>query len=115
MLPDLGHLAKEHAVTDPAGRSPATVIDTTVFGRYLRSLRMRQGFETGRDFVEALRRDYGVDVSERTLYAIERGEQMPRLDFAVAALAALDVDLAYFYPAVRSDVVSRLRGSRGSA
>ena len=81
MLPDLGDLAKEHAVTEPAGPSPANIIDMAVFGRYLRSLRMRQGFETGRDFVEVLRRDYGVDVSERTLYAIERGEQMPRLDF----------------------------------
>ena len=114
MLPDLGHLAKEHAVTDPAGPSPATIIDMAVFGRYLRSLRMRQGFETGRDFVDVLRREYGVDVSERTLYAIERGEQMPRLDFVIAALAALDTDLAYFYPAVRSDVVNRLRESEGS-
>ena len=113
MLPDLGHLAKEHAVSEPAGPSPATIIDMAVFGRYLRSLRMRQGFETGRAFVEVLRRDYGVDISERTLYAIERGEQMPRLDFVIAAIAALDADLAYFYPAVRSDVVGRLRENGG--
>lgn len=115
MLPDLGQLAKEHVVTDPAGPSPANIIDLAVFGRYLRSLRMRQEFETGKDFVEVLRREYGVDVSERTLYAIERGEQMPRLDFVVAALAALDTDLAYFYPAVRSDVVRRLRGNGSTA
>ena len=64
--------------------------------------------------MDVLRREYGVDVSDRTLYAIERGEQMPRLDFVIAALAALDVDLAYFYPAVRSDVVSRLREGKGT-
>jgi transcriptional regulator with XRE-family HTH domain len=84
-----------------------------IFGRYLRSLRMRQGFETGRAFVEVLRRDYGVDISERTLYAVERGEQMPRLDFVIAAIAALDADLAYFYPAIRSDVVGRLKENGG--
>lgn len=99
-------------MTDP-GTSPATIIDMAVFGRYLRSLRMRQGFETGRDFVEVLRRDYAVDISERTLYAMERGEQMPRLDFVIAALAALDIDLAYFYPAVRGDVVNRLKENGG--
>ena len=113
MLPDLGHLAKEHAVSEPAGPSPANIIDMAVFGRYLRSLRMRQGFETGRAFVEVLRRDYGVDISERTLYAMERGEQMPRLDFVIAALAALDTDLAYFYPAIRSDVVGSLKENGG--
>ena len=100
-------------MSDPAGPSPATIIDMALFGRYLRSLRMRQGFETGRAFVEVLGRDYGVDVSERTLYAIERGEQMPRLDFAVAAIAALDADLAYFYPTIRSDVVDRLKENGG--
>ena len=100
-------------MTDPAGPSPANIMDTAVFGRYLRSLRTRQGFETGREFVDLLRSKYGVDASDRTLYAIERGEQMPRLDFVVAALAALDADLAYFYPAVRSDVVKRLRENEG--
>jgi transcriptional regulator with XRE-family HTH domain len=114
MRPDLGHLVKECAVPDPDDPSQATIIDTTVFGRYLRSLRMRQGFETGRDFVDLLRSEYGVDVSDRTLYAIERGEQMPRLDFVIAALAALDADLAYFYPAVRSDVVNRLREGKST-
>jgi len=113
MLPDLGHLVKERAVPDPDGPNPASIIDTAVFGRYLRSLRMRQGFETGREFVDALRGKYGVDVSDRTLYAIERGEQMPRLDFVIAALAALDADLAYFYPAVRGDVVERLKENGG--
>ena len=100
-------------MSEPAGPGPANIIDMTVFGRYLRSLRMRQGLETGRAFVEVLRRDYGVDISERTLYAMERGEQMPRLDFVIAALAALDVDLAYFYPAVRGDVVNRLKENGG--
>ena len=71
------------------------------------------GIRDRRDFVEVLRRDYAVDISERTLYAMERGEQMPRLDFVIAALAALDIDLAYFYPAVRGDVVNRLKENGG--
>lgn len=54
------------------------------------------------------RLSYGVEVSDRTLYAIERGEQMPRLDFYLAAIAALEAERDYFAPALRADVASRL-------
>ena len=46
--------------------------------------------------------------ADRTLYAIERGEQVPRLDFYLAALAALEAEPDYFKPAVRADVAERL-------
>lgn len=87
---------------------PKPVLDPKVFGRDLRSLRIRRGFDRAPDFTGLLRHKYGVEVSDRTLYAIERGEQMPRLDFYLAALAALEAERDYFKPAVRADVAERL-------
>lgn len=59
--------------------SPHNIIDKVVFGRRLRALRVLEGYDRATDFVNLLRSRYGVDVSDRTVYAIERGEQMPPL------------------------------------
>ena len=92
----------------PSNTSPSPSSTPPVFGRDLRSLRIRRGFDRAADFTALLRHKYGVDVSDRTLYAIERGEQVPRLDFYLAALAALEAEPGYFKPAVRADVAERL-------
>ena len=94
----------------PASESdtPEPVLDPAVFGRDLRSLRIRRGYDRAADFTALLRHKYGVEVSDRTLYAIERGEQAPRLDFYLAALAALEAEPGYFRPAVRDDAAERL-------
>jgi transcriptional regulator with XRE-family HTH domain len=95
-------------VSEPSTADPKPVLDPKVFGRDLRSLRIRRGYDRAPDFTGLLRHKYGVEVSDRTLYAIERGEQMPRLDFYLAALAALEAETGYFKPAVRADVAERL-------
>lgn len=95
-------------MSEPSPAEPKPVLDPKVFGRDLRSLRIRRGYDRAPDFTGLLRHKYGVEVSDRTLYAIERGEQMPRLDFYLASLAALEAEPDYFKPAVRADVAERL-------
>jgi transcriptional regulator with XRE-family HTH domain len=89
--------------------APHNVVDKVAFGRRLRALRIIHGFDRVTDFVSLLRSRYGIDVSDRTVYAIERGEQMPHLDFFVACLALLDPERGYFFPAIRGDVVESLK------
>jgi transcriptional regulator with XRE-family HTH domain len=78
------------------------------FGRDLLALRIRRGFKPADKLTELLRERYGVSVHPRTIYAIERGEQLPRLDLLLALLVALDERLDYFFPAFRDDIVAKL-------
>lgn len=86
------------------------VIDLIVFGRYLRALRTREGYTDADAFIEVLAERYGLSISRRTLYAIERGEQMAHLDLYLAVLAALNPEKGYFRPAIRPDVFARVHG-----
>ena len=89
--------------------APHNVVDKVVFGRRLRAARILHGFDRVTEFTNILRSRYGVDVTDRSVYAIERGEQMPHLDFFVAALALLNPDRGYFFPSIRGDVVEALK------
>lgn len=89
--------------------APANIVDKVVFGRRLRAARVMHGYDRMADFAADIRRRYGVEVSDRTVYAIERGEQMPHLDFFIAAMAALQTPYNYFWPAIRREVVDELR------
>ena len=86
------------------------IINLTRFEQYLAALRVRQEYKPADRLVEDLREKCGVVVSRRTIYAIERGEQLPRLDLLLALLVVLDEDLDYFFPAIRQDIVTRLEG-----
>lgn len=88
---------------------PQSIVDLVIFGRRLRALRVLNGFDRVSDFANILRGRYGVDVSDRTVYAIERGEQMPHLDFVIASVAILEAPHDYFLPAYRTDVAEMLR------
>jgi DNA-binding XRE family transcriptional regulator len=88
--------------------APHSVVDMKTFGRRLRALRVLRGFDRASDFTAVLRSRYGVEASDRTLYAIERGEQMPGIDFALACVAILHPPRRYFFPAFREDVVEAL-------
>lgn len=94
--------------------SPNNIVDLVIFGRRLRALRVLNGFDRVSDLVSIIRCKYGVDVSDRTVYAIERGEQMPHIDFILAVSAVLEPPNDYFTPAYRSDVTEMLakRNSR---
>lgn len=99
---------------DPSGpMKPQNIVDRVAFGRRLRALRSLAGYDRATEFTVVLRRQYGVDVSDRTLYAIERGEQMPHIDFYFAAICELDAERDYFSPAIRSDVVEKLARRKG--
>jgi transcriptional regulator with XRE-family HTH domain len=86
--------------------APQNIVDTVVFGRRLRAQRVLMGFDRVQQLTHILRSRYGIDVSDRTVYAIERGEQMPHVDFFLGACAALGVHPSYFTPALKSDLSS---------
>lgn len=91
--------------------APQNIVDRVVFGRRLRAQRVLEGYDRVGQLTHVLRSRYGIDVSDRTIYAIERGEQMPHLDFVLGVVAALNCPLHYFMPAIRHDVWSALVGA----
>ena len=93
-----------HEDEDEHGLAPHAVLDLKQFGRRLRAARILAGYDRASDFVAVLRSQYGLDISDRTLYAIERGEQMPGLDFGMSVFALLQAELGFFKPAIRDDV-----------
>lgn len=84
--------------------APHNIVDQVAFGRRLRAQRVLMGFDRVQQLTHILRSRFGVDVSDRTVYAIERGEQMPHLDFVLGCIVALECPLHYFAPALRHDV-----------
>lgn len=91
--------------------APHNIIDKVAFGRRLRAQRVLMGFDRVSQLTQILRSRYGIDISDRSIYAIERGEQMPNLDFVVGVVAALECPLNYFAPAIRHDVWQALIGA----
>ena len=105
---------EQTTVNDPdTPMRPQNIVDMVTFGRHLRSLRILRGFDRATEFTALLIQNYGVDISDRTVYAIERGEQMPRLDFYFAVTCALMAERDYFSPAIRADVVRKLARRKG--
>ena len=92
--------------------APQNIVDRVVFGRRLRARRVIEGFDRVGQLTHVLRSRYGIDVSDRTIYAIERGEQMPHLDFVLGVMTALNCPIDYFHPAVRADVADYLIDER---
>lgn len=86
---------------------PDNILDTVVYGRLLRSLRTFH-YDRATDFLSALKMRYGIRISERSYYAIERGEQMCPLDLYIAILVELEAANDYFLPAMRSDVARKM-------
>lgn len=87
--------------------APHNIVDTVQFGRRLRARRVLEGFDRVGQLTDILRSRFGIDVSDRTVYAIERGEQMPHWDFVLGVCAALNTEPQYFAPAVRRDVIEQ--------
>ena len=85
------------------------IIDAPAFGLELRLLRMRRGYVRPEQLLQVMRERYGVEVSERTIWAIERGEQLPRLDLFLAMLSVLHEEPEYFYATFGSDILEQMR------
>ena len=85
-------------------------VDEQAFGRGLRAARIANGFDRMTDLAGALGDRFGCVVSARSLYAVERGEQLPSLDVALCLAAVLGRELseALLLPSVRADVARSL-------
>lgn len=89
---------------------PNSIMDPVIFGRRLRALRIVEGYDRGDDFCNVLTGQFGIDISLRSLYAIERGEQMAHFDFVIACIVALKPTPDYFKPAFRHDATAFFSG-----
>lgn len=65
------------------------MIDPAQFGRRVKAARALAGYDRMADLVIDIKRTCDFDVSERTLYSIERGERLPSLDLHVCLLITL--------------------------
>ena len=99
-----------HGSGGDAWPPPRSVVDPVQWGRLLRALRIMRGYDRLTDLARVLRTNYGVEVSDRSLYAVERGEQMPHLDLVVAAADALRAPRGWWDDALRADIVANLDG-----
>jgi DNA-binding XRE family transcriptional regulator len=99
-------------VTDSSEQSGKLGPSVTLayLGRRLRGARVIAGYDRMTDFASAIERVCGVSISARTLYAIERGEQMPSLEHTICILSVLppEEQEALLQSAVRPDVHERL-------
>lgn len=97
---------------DDEALAPQNIVDPVIFGRRLRALRIIRGYDRVRDLVCEMRRHAGVVISERTVYAIERGEQPPTLDFFMAVMYVLRPEggARYFMESVRLDIREAMEG-----
>jgi hypothetical protein len=57
----------------------AGIIDLITYGRLVRAARIIAGHDRVEDAAVAVHEHTSVEISARTLYAIERGEQMPSI------------------------------------
>jgi hypothetical protein len=94
------------------------IFDGVVYGRLLRAARIIAGFDTVKDCLAHIHERTGLALSERTLYAIERGEQTPTVEqyFAFAIACQPPGGLAYWESAfndqVRGEFSRRIQGGR---
>ncbi len=55
------------------------IFDQHTYGRLARAARIIAGHDRVEDAAQAIHERLGVEISARSLYAIERGEQMPTI------------------------------------
>lgn len=65
------------------------MIDVGAFGRRIKAARAIAGFDRMADLVIDIKQVCDFDVSERTMYAIERGERLPSLELHMCLLIVL--------------------------
>lgn len=93
------------------------LLDRLTFGRLLRAARIIAGYDRVEDAAVAVHERTGVDLSARTMYALERGEQEPTTSQFLALTMALRPPGGsnYWSSALRPDVVAYLEGARRGA
>jgi hypothetical protein len=94
------------------------IIDREKFGRLARAARVIAGFDRVEDAAAAIRKTAGIEVSARTIYALERGEQDPTMpQFLAMNLTYLPPSGVWYWDsALREDVREGLdRARRGES
>jgi transcriptional regulator with XRE-family HTH domain len=93
------------------------IFDRATFGRLLRAARIIAGYDRVEDAAAAIHQATGVDISPRTIYALERGEQEPTASQFLALTVTLrpPAGETYWQGAMRADVLAyyaeRARGA----
>lgn len=93
----------------------APIVDPQAFGRLVRAARIVAGFDTVRDAAAAMAEASEVHVPDRSLYAIERGEQKPTLEFFFAVVMTFRPPggTRFFMRALRPDLIAALIDTAG--
>lgn len=84
------------------------IFDRCVFGRLLRAARIIAGYESVAEAAAKISETTGVQISDRTLYALERGEQDPTAPqfLAVAVTYRPPAGESYWQSCMRADVLA---------
>lgn len=59
-------------------------IDLTLFGALLKRARLNLGYRRAEDFVDAMKKATGYDVSKDIVYRMESGKKEPSVNFIIA-------------------------------
>lgn len=97
---------------------PFPPIDARMLGNRLRMARKLAGYESAETFAAVLRERMGVTnggnpIQGHTLRAIERGDQDATFQLIAATVALTGVDLEWYTPAIRPDVMKLYRDAKG--
>jgi transcriptional regulator with XRE-family HTH domain len=93
------------------------IFDRHTYGRLLRAARIIAGYDRVEDVPPAILEATGVELSARTIYALERGEQEPTATQFLALVMTLrpPAGETYWQSALRADVLAyyaaRARGA----
>lgn len=93
-----------------SGISSGPIVDRAQMGRLFRASRIVAGFDNVEAAAQAMTERTGMKISARTLYALERGEQMFSLDVVLAAAMTYGPPqgFAFFRGALRPDIIAAL-------
>lgn len=80
-----------------------SIVDWRAFGVLLKAARLSAGFSRGQALCDAIKEKTGLDVSERTIYALEDASRSPSADIFLALQQVLPQlrDPAYIKPAFK--------------
>lgn len=92
----------------PGPMADAPIFDRHTFGRLLRAARIIAGFDRVEDVPAAVLDRTGFEISARTIYALERGEQEPTASQFLALTVTLrpPAGETYWSSSLRADVLA---------
>lgn len=87
-----------------------SLVDHLELGRRIRAARILAGYESMGELTRTITERTGLAVSDRTMYAVERGEQNVAWELLIAVALVLEPPggMRFFYPSVAPEHVGRL-------